>query len=146
HNCGMYKAHKFSDIGSGWLVTWPQVVWLALPRSSLSTRSTMLVHVSPTTQSPPLNRVVAVNSTVSLTSIERLLLPMASQASTVVSDHLFLVLLSTVACTLACTTPLNQSSWSVRLRVTFWPPSCSAGVLPLALVLLPILSTPFVVV
>jgi len=102
--------------------------------------------VSPTMPSRRPRAVGTANSTAWLMSTARLSPLMVSLVSTVVSVLRSLVSSSTVVCTSACTTPSSPFSWSVLLRVTFWPPSCSAGVSLLVLVLLPILLTPSVVV
>lgn len=116
---------------------------LVLHHFSSSTPSTTPVLVLPTMPRTPRVEEL-VNSTVSLTSTRRLFHLMVLVVSTAASVPRSLVSLSTVVCTSACTTPSNPFSWSVLLRVTSWLHSCSAGPLPLVLVLLLILWIPFV--
>ncbi len=90
--------------GDGSLAMSLLVVLLVLRHYSLSTLSTMLVLVLPTTLSRP--RVVDnVNSTVLLMCIRRHLHLMALPASTVVSFPQLLVSLSTVVSTLVSMIP-----------------------------------------
>lgn len=116
------------------------VLPVLLPYSS-STRSTMLVPVSPMTLN--LRRaVVLVNSTAWLMSTVRPSHPMALRVSTVASFPPLSVSLSIVASTSVSMIRLSPLSLSVLSRVRSWLPSVLAGVLLLVLALHPTLLIP----